>query len=145
MRGMRVVPDYILAEQYAELVDKALRRSPPGLEEVWGVCECAGGKDFRLNHGKYRVIEISPLAKHLAVFMEWRRVYRNREIYERDDDFITFEEAHAHLTEDKDLHRPWRVWADTDIDEPQVEQFLESGMRLMVRELDRRHPRKGRG
>jgi len=136
---MPIRPGYILAEKYEALVDTVRRAAPHGLSEEWGVCSFAGGEDFRLRHGKYRVIGISPLAKHLAVFMEWRKVYANRNLYEDDGDFRVFEDAHGYLTQDQDLHRPWRVWFDTDIEDPYVEAFVESGMRLMVRELDRKH------
>jgi hypothetical protein len=135
---MRITPGYALTDKFEALVDMARRVSPRGLIETWGPTTHPGGQEFRLNYREQRVIGISPLANHVAVFMEWRRLYATRAAYANDADFTTFQSAHKHLTTDRHLHRPWSVWTDTDIADPQVETFLTVGMRLMVKDIERR-------
>jgi len=127
-----------LAGKFEEVVGKVRLLAPPGLTEKWGVVNLRGRADFRLNLGKYRVIGVIPNTTYVAVFMEWRKVYRNRELYEDDPDFVTFEDSHGYLRT-RNVNYPWQVYANTSLDEKYVSDFLETGMRLMVKELQRTH------
>ena len=131
---------YQLENQYDSLITVVKELAPPGLTGVLGVVEYDGGPDFRLNLGKYRVIDLAPMAKHIAVFMEWRKVFRQPGVYADDPDFHLFEDAFGYLGVNDNWNQPWNVLAETDLSDPYVSIFLESGMRLMVREIHRMHP-----
>ncbi len=114
--------------------------APLELTEAWGVVKFEGVPDFRLNNGKYRVIELAPMARRIAVFMEWRKVFRQPEVYADDPDFHLFEDAFGYLGVNENWNQPWNVRAETDLFDPYVSTFLESGIRLMVKEIHREHP-----
>ena len=130
---------YPLAGKFGEIIAKVRMLAPPGLTEKWGVVNMVGVPDFRLNLGRYRVIGAIPTKAHVAVYMEWSKLYRNRSLYRDDPDFAVFEDAHAYLT--KRVRYPWAVRAHTPLDEKYVDDFLDTGMRLMVKELKRIHPK----
>ncbi len=99
-----------------------------------------GIADFRLNYRKYRVIELAPLPTRIAVFMEWRKIFRQPEIYADDPDYLSFEDAFGYLEVNSNWNQPWNVVPDTDLEDPYVDSFLEIGMRLMVKEIKMQHP-----
>ena len=94
-----------------------------------------GGPDFRLNCGKYRVVEVVPMAIRIAVFMEWREIFRQPHIYEGDPDYDPFEDAFGYLGVNDSWNQPWNVYSETDLSDPYVETFLVSGMRPIVKEM----------
>ena len=137
---MSRITDYHLQSQYDTIVTIIRELAPPGLTEAWGVVVFKGGPDFRLNLGRYRVIEVVPLARHVAVFMEWRQVFRRPEIYADDPDLYLFEDAFGYLGVNDNWNQPWNVWPETDLSDPYVATFLEYGMRLIIKEIRRKHP-----
>ncbi|TKJ43347.1 hypothetical protein CEE36_04765 [candidate division TA06 bacterium B3_TA06] len=138
---MRDIRSYPLLDKYREIVEKIRICAPPGLTEEWGRCRFKGGEDFRLNLGRYRVIEVAPMATRIAVFAEWRKFLRNRELYVDDPDFSAFEDAFGYLGINENLNQPWNIYPDTDLNDSYVEVFLETGMRLIAKELKRIHPK----
>ena len=130
---------YWLADKYAELVDTVRRAAPGGLDEAWGVVHYAGGPDFRLNLGRYRVIGIFPLASELALLLEIDKVLRRRGLYAADPDLDRLEDAFGYL-EITHKNRLWTIGPHTDLQDPYVDRFLACGMRLLVKEILRRHP-----
>lgn len=131
---------YYLRDRYEALVDKVRRCAPPKVTEVWGVAKFEGISDFRLNFGKYRIIELAPMATRIGVFMEWRKIFKQPEIYADDPDFHSFEDSFGYLGVNDNWNQPWNVYSETDLSDPYVETFLVSGMKLMVKEIRRRHP-----
>lgn len=139
---MREIEFYHLRDKYEELVNRVILCAPPKVTEAWGVVEFKGIPDFRLNYGKYRVIELAPMAARIGVFMEWRKIFRQPEIYEDDPDFDLFEDSFGYLGVNDNWNQPWNVRSETDLSDPYVEIFLSSGMRLIVKEIERQHPSK---
>lgn len=141
-QGIRdeVLRSYRLGAVYEELILRVRQCAPPGLTEAFGTVNFIGVPDFRLRLGKYRVIEVAPLATRIAVFMPWSRVFQRPEIYDRDPDFVAFEDAFGFLGVDKLKNQLWNVRADTDLSDMGVTTFLECGMRLVVKEIRRMHP-----
>ena len=138
----RAIRGYHLADLYEEAIALVMSLAPPGLTERWGVCQFDGTPDFRLNLGRYRVIGVAPQKTRVDIFMEWRKVFQNRQFYEQEPDFLQFEDAFGAL-EIQDWNTPWHIATSEVLHGPYVEQFLRSGMALIVRELNRRHPAKG--
>lgn len=130
---------YPLAGKMAEIVTKVRMYAPPGLVERWGVVKFGGNPDFRLNLGRYRVIGVLPNKTYVGVYMEWTELYRRRTVYASDPDFTAFEDAHAFL-QPRNQRGPWQARGETDLDDRYVDVFLETGMRLMVKKLRRKHP-----
>ena len=137
---MGTIGYYHLQEKYDSLITVVKQLAPPDLTEIRGVVEFRGGPDFHLNLYRYRVIELAPMARRIAVFMEWRKVFHRPEVYGDDPDFLLFEDAFGYLGVNDNWNQPWNVETETDLSDPYVAIFLESGMRLMVREIKRRHP-----
>ena len=137
---MKEIEPYSLPGQYEELVSLVRRCAPPDVTEVWGVVRFEGISDFRLNYGKFRLIELAPMATRIGVFMEWRKVFRQPEIYGDDPHFDSFEDSFGYLGVNDNWNQPWNVYSGTDLSAPYVETFLVSGMRLMVKEIERLHP-----
>ena len=131
---------YALREQYEMLVAKVRQCAPSGVSEKWGVVKFRGVPDFRLNFGRSRVIEVAPMPRHIGVFMEWRKIFKNSGVYVDDTDFHLFEDTFGYLGVNENWNQPWNVQAGTDLSDPYVTTFLESGMRLIVKEIHRAHP-----
>jgi len=129
---------YPLADKMAEIVAKVRMLAPPGLTERWGVVKLWGWSDFRLSLGPYRVIGVLPNKTYVGVYMEWTDLYRRKDLYGSDPDFTAFEDAHACLQENK--RGPWQARRDSDLNDGYFDVFLETGMRLMVKKLRRKHP-----
>ena len=134
---------YHLRDQYETLIEKIRQCAPLGVTEAWGIVKFEGISDFRLDFGKYRVVELAPMATRIAVFMEWRNIFRHPEIYGGDEAFYSFEDAFGYLRVNENLNQPWNVYSETDISDRYVEVFLTSGMELMVKEIKRQHPTSG--
>ena len=88
---MKGIESYHMSALYEQLIAKVRQSAPSGLSEAFGVVEFEGIPDFRLSLGKYRVIELAPMAKRIGVFMEWRKLFRNPEVYSDNPDFHSFE------------------------------------------------------
>lgn len=131
---------YHLSDLYDAIVLLVRESASDGMSERWGVTMFRGIPDFRLNYGKYRVIELAPLATRIAVFMEWRKVFIQQEHYATDPDFLIFEDAFGYLGINENWHQPWNVNTETDLSDPYVRAFLTSGMALMMKDIQRRHP-----
>ena len=129
-----------LWDQYQQVIEKIRACAPEGVSEAWEVTRFDGVADYRLNIARYRVVGVCLLATRVTVFMEWRKLFRNREIYEQDPDFDTFEDAFGYLGVNENWNQPWNVYPETDLDDPYVEAFLTTGMRLLIKELKRIHP-----
>jgi hypothetical protein len=126
-------------ETYDALIAKVNLLAPFGLTEVRGAMDMWGVPDFRLNLGRYRVIGVIPHKTRVDVFMEWRKVFRNRDLYENEPDFLEFEDAFGALGV-KHYNSPWHVTSVESLVEGYTDTFLETGMRLIVREIKRIHP-----
>ena len=131
---------YLLDGQYRRVVSMVRAEAPHGLEEAIGVVQFSGIPDFRLNLGRYRVVEIAPMARRVAVFMEWRKVLRDPARWEREPQFDRFIDAFGYLGINDNWNQPWNITLTTDLDEAYVADFLASGMWLMVNDIRRRHP-----
>ena len=128
------IPEYYrLAGQYQLLIDTVRQCAPPDVSEAKGVVDFNGVGDFHLNLCRYRVIELAPMATRIGVFMEWRKLFRAPKIYSGLSEFLSFEDAFAYLGVNENWNQPWNVAADTDLSDPYVGTFLESGMALMAR------------
>jgi hypothetical protein len=77
----------------------------------------------------------------IAVFIEWRKIFRQPEIYADDPDFISFEDTFRYLGVNDNWNQPWNVYVHTDFSDPFVKTFLKTGMNLMVKEIRRQHPK----
>ena len=131
---------YPYHDLYQNLVYKVRHLAPPNVTEAWGVVKFQGIADFRLNYSNYRVIELSPLPTRVAVFMEWRKIFRQPEFYGDDPDYLSFEDAFGYLGVNQNWNQPWNVYTGTDLEDPYVDSFLENGMKLMVKEIKKQHP-----
>jgi len=132
---------YPLADLYLEVVDLIRQLAPASLQEVWGAGHPHRGvPDFRLSLGRYRVIGVFPRVTRVHVFMEWCKVFQRAENYGGDSDFVAFEDAFGYLRVNENWNQPWNVYPHTDLEDPHVETFLSCGMRLIVKEICRRHP-----
>ena len=137
------IEPYGLDTQYEELVNLVRRFAPARATQEWGVVRFRGISDFRLNYGRFRIIGLAPMATRIGVFMEWRKIFRQPEVYEDDPDFDEFEDAFGYLGVNDNWNQPWNVNGQTDLLDPYVEAFLASGMKLMVKEISRQHPTIG--
>jgi hypothetical protein len=132
---------YPHADLYLEVVDLVQRLAPASLQEVWGAGHPHRGvPDFRLSRGRYRVIGVFPRATRVHVFMEWCKIFQQADSYADDPDFAVFEDAFGYLGVNENWNQPWNVFPDTDLHDPYVGTFLSCGMRLLVKEICRRHP-----
>lgn len=138
VRKLREI-SYSLYHKYQQIIEKIRMCAPRGLTEKRGSSRLKGGEDFRLNLGRYRVIGVAPMATRIAVFAKWRKFLKNRKLYEDDPDLAAFEDAFGYLGINENLNQPWNVYPDTDLDDGYVEVFLETGMRLIIKELKRTH------
>jgi len=140
---MKNIRAYHLHDQYETLIEKVRQCAPTGVTQAWGVVKFEGISDFRLDFGKYRVVELVPMATRIGVFMEWRKIFRHPEIYNNDKTFHSFEDSFGYLRVNENLNQPWNVYAEMNLSDPYVEVFLTSGMELMVKEIKRQHPTSG--
>ena len=132
-----IAADYVLAEVYAELVRSVRELAPADLEEVWGVCQFHG-PDFRLNRRGYRVLGLAPLATRVTVWMAWDRMF---DLHERHPSVDTraFAAAWPQLSI-RNRNQPWNAKTVTEVTSKPAIDLLRCGMRLMVRDIDARHP-----
>ena len=132
---------YPLRDLYSRVISMIRETAPSGLSERSGVSRMHGGEDFRLCLDRYRVIGAFPNAERVTVYMDWSYAFENRHLFEDDADFITFEDAHGYLRIDDRKNEIWNIYDAAILGEPYARQFLESGMRLMVKKLVLLHPR----
>lgn len=64
---MKEIALYHLRDQYGVLVGKVRQCAPTEVTEQWGVVKFDGVSDFRLKLGKYRIIELAPMAARIGV------------------------------------------------------------------------------
>jgi hypothetical protein len=56
-REIKEIEPYHLRAPYEVLIDMVRRSGTPKATEVWGMVKFEGVSDFRLNFGKYRIVE----------------------------------------------------------------------------------------
>jgi hypothetical protein len=138
---MRKFAPYHLMDKFVQIIEKVRRLAPEGLEEIRRYCSYAPCYDLKLYLGPYKVIHVLPLPSNVNVFIQWRKVLANREIYEETRDFQLYEDSLGYFEIDGSSYRGWKVTGETDLDDEYVDILLKTGMRLVVGEIKRLHPR----
>lgn len=77
---MRKFVPYHLMDKFVQIIEKVRRLAPPGLKEIRRSCSYAPCYDLKLYLGPYKVIHVLPLPSNVNVFIQWQKVFANRDI-----------------------------------------------------------------
>ncbi|MEZ4635627.1 MAG: hypothetical protein R2873_28000 [Caldilineaceae bacterium] len=137
-----VGPSYRFYDIYVWLREKILFLALPDLEPVVGLTVNYGRPDFRLQWHGIRIIGLIPFPKGVSLLLEFSKFLEHEDAHPRED-IDRFEDACGALPLHK--NRLLVLRSLDDIDEDYLDTYLSLGMRLLLAEIQRRHPKLTNG